>query len=231
VQPEIAFEMGYRSAAAGFFFDGMELIAALAPALGGVDALRGGVELLFAVREQTNDDTDFVASLCSRAFNQHWPPPRGVDAYRHLLTTGVFEIVNRWSYIDDIKQVNRLQAWFYAGFGLGRGETVARGLALLIRLRDIAGADAAPLPQTPESLRRMSAEAAKQMATASAEDDLRAVRPLFEDSATRLQSLALALQAPLEQLVAPATFDDDLAAFVSTASRVRLDFRTTAAIR
>lgn len=229
MQPEIAFEMGYRSAAAGFFFDGMELVAALAPGMGGVDALRGGIELLFAARDRTNDDTDFVASICGRAFGQHWPSPRTVDAYRHLLTTGVFEIVNRWSYIDDIKQVNRLQAWFYAGFGLGRGETVARGVALLVRMRDIAGA-AAPLPQMPENLRRMAAEAAKQMGTAAAEDDLRAVQPLFDDAARRLQGLALALQAPLDAITPPATFDDDLAAFEATATKVRVDFRTAAAL-
>ena len=72
----------------------------------------------------------------------------------------------------------------------------------------------------------MAAEAAKQMVTASAEDDLRAVRPLFEDAARRMQGIALALQARLADITPPVTFDDDLVAFEQTARKVRVDFRT-----
>lgn len=190
--------MGYKSAAAGFFFDGMEIIAALAPGAGGIDSLHGAIALLFPERDRVNTHMDEIADLCTRAFGQPWHAPRGVDEYRMLLRLGVFEIVNRWSYIKDIKTVNQLQAWFYAGFGLGRAETVFRGLQLQARLFEIVG-ESAPLPDMPVNLGRMAREGARQMDTAAEEDDLRGVRPLFEDCARRLRNVAAQCDSPLAE--------------------------------
>lgn len=220
--PETAYQMGFRSAACGFFFDGLEIIAATSTQIpGGIDALRGGLELLFRERDDVNEHMAWVAALVGRAFKQPVAPPTEVDAYRSLLQGGVFEIVNRWSYIADIKQVTRLQAWFYAGFGLGRALTVTRGLQLFSRLREVAGDG--PVYQMPDHLRRMAAESAKQMAVAAEEDDLRSVRPHFEDAARRMQRVAIQLQAESNQIVYTQDNDDDVAAFQASARRIDLD--------
>lgn len=222
MHPGEAFHMGWQSASAGYFFDGMEMIAALAPGAGGIEPLQGAVELLLPVRDTVNTRMDDLARLCSAAFGRTWTAPRSVDEYRLLLRHGVFEIVNRWSYIADIQTVNRLQAWFYAGFGLGRGETVFRGLRLHARLHEIVG-DAPPLPDMPLNLGRMAREGARQMSTAAEEDDLRTVRPLFEDCARRLDGAARHCSGPLAE-PRPRMFEEDLAAVLDTARRVELDF-------
>ena len=217
-----AFEMGYRSAAAGFFFDSMEIVAALAPSMGGVEALRGAFELLFRERDRVNEDMAWLTQLCQSAYGTPIVTPQGVDDYRSLLVGRVFDIVNHWSYIDDIKQVNRLQAWFYAGFGLGRGDSVTRGLRMFERLHTIAG-EREPLPAMPTQLHRMAAEAARQMDVASKEDDLRQVRPLFDEAAQRLQSLCLLLQRPHADVRWAEQHKDDLEHYADTVRKVRLD--------
>lgn len=222
MRPPQAFDMGWQSASAGYFFDGMEIIAALAPSLGGLDPLHGAIALLFPERDRVNTSMDQLAALCSSAFREPWPPPRSVDDYRHLLRNGVFEIVNRWSFIQDIHTVNRLQAWFYAGFGLGRAETVARGLVLRERLVEIAG-DTPPLPDMPENLRRMALEGARQMDTAAREDDLAAVRPLFLACAQALEELAEIAAVPAGRPGAAARIGEALDLFTDTARKVQLD--------
>jgi hypothetical protein len=214
--------MAWRTAASGYFFDSLELIAALAPAMGGVEALRGAFELLFSQRDRVNADMAWVTRLCEAAYQQPIEVPTGVDAYRALLTGRVFDIVNHWSYIPDIKQVNRLQAWFYAGFGLGRAEAVTRAIRLFERLHTIAGLRE-PLPQVPIHLGRMGAEAVRQMEVASQEDDLRNVRPFFEDSARRLQTACLLLQREPEAIVWSRALDDDLLAYADAARKIQLD--------
>ena len=226
MRPQEAFEMGYRSAASGFFFDGMEIIAALAPGAGGVDNLRGAFELLFPERDRVNDNMRWLADLCTAAYGKVVEPPAGVDGYRTLLQDGVFDIVNRWSFIADIKQVSQLQAWFYAGFGLGRAETVMLATQLMVRLRDLVQ-HAEPLPSMPTRLQRMAAEGAQQMVTASGEDDLIAVRPLFEDVAGRLRRLAVALQRSLADVEWDDTYAESLVAARETARKVRIDFQTS----
>lgn len=223
MQPEQAYLMGYRTASCGFFFDGMEIIAAASPHVsGGVDAMRGAIELLFAERDAVNDRLGEVASLVSVAFSTPTATPTTVDGYRALMQGGVFEIVNRWSYIADIKQVTRLQAWFYAGFGLGRSETVTKAIRLFERLRDIVP-EGTPVDQMPENLRRMASEAAKQMEVAAEEDDLRSVRPLFEDAARRMKRATLQLQAERATIAFTADNVDDLAALDDAARKIALD--------
>ena len=212
-----AFHMGYRAGACGFFYDGMEMIAALAPELGGVEALRGAFGLLFAERDRVNAHMAWTAELCSRAFRVSVSPPDGVDAYRALLREGVFEIVNRWSYIEDIKTVTRLQAWFYCGFGLGRCETVYKGVALMARLVDIAGT-VSPVDQMPGNLVRMAQEAGKQIDIASDEDDFSAQRPLLKAVAADIQATAIWLQGELTTL-RPEALDADRLARVADAER------------
>lgn len=220
--PGQALELGYRTAAAGFFFDGLELIAGCAPLCGGIDNLRGGFELLLPERDGVNADMDWLAEVCSGAFGRTWSPPRGVDDYRLMLTHGVFEIVNRWSYIADVKQVTRLQAWFYAGFGLGRARTVLLGVRLLDRLRErVTGPS--PLDDTPGNLHRLAVEAAKQMQVAGEEDDLSRVRPLLEDAARRAQGLSLLVQRQRHELLWTEACNDDLRALDDTARALRLD--------
>jgi hypothetical protein len=219
--------MGYRAAAAGFFFDGMELVAALAPrAPGGIDGLRGGVELLFRERDAVNDHTRWLASLVEAAFQHPTAPPTTVDGYRTLLTAGVFEIVNRWSYIADLHTVNRLQAWFYAGFGLGRGTTVLKGVALAARLFEIVG-EGTPADDAPGNLQRLAAESAKQLDVSAREDDLVSVRPLLLDAADRMKRASIALLRPLPQV----RFGDeerlDLEALADVRRRVELDLAGT----
>lgn len=223
MKPGDAFELGYRTAASGFFFDGMEMIAALAPGAGGIDALRHAIALLFDARDRVNADMAHVAGMVAGAYGRPFEAPRDVDGYRLLLTDRVFDIVNRWSYIADIQQVNQLQAWFYAGFGLGRAETVTRGIALFERLRELTGV-IPPLDQMPANLSRMAAEASKQMETAAAEDDLSALRPLFDDAAGRLRATALLLRRDPDDIGIDEARTDDLRAFVDLAHRVRLDF-------
>jgi hypothetical protein len=134
----------------------------------------------------------------------------------------VFEIVNRWSYIADIKQVNRLQAWFYAGFGLGRAETVTRAIQLTARIREIVEGSS-EADQSPEKLQRLAAEAVKQIEVAAEEDDLRSVRPLFDDAARRLKRTSVALLGDFEALAADPTLADDLVAYEDLARRIALD--------
>ncbi len=222
MQPYRAFEMGHDAASSGFFFDGMELVAALSVRVGGFDPLRGALELLFAQRDPVGMSMKRVATLVGQGFGRSTPPPTGVDAYRRLLEEGVFEIVNRWSYIEDIKEVNRLQAWFYAGFGLGRGATVLRGLEMIPRLFDVTG-HGTELDTMPARIQRMAIEAAKQMETAAEEHDLTAVRPLFQDAARRLKHLSIVLHRPIEDLVWTEERHGDLMVLEDTARKVRLD--------
>jgi hypothetical protein len=222
MKPTEAFELGWRSADSGFFFDAMEIIAAVSTEVGGFDALRHPLELVFLARDPVQEHTAWLASVCSSAFGTPLSAPAGVDDYRSLLTDYVFEIVNRWSYIADIRRVNQLQAWFYAGFGLGRASTVLRALQLYPRLLDVAPASDAVLSM-PARLQRMAAEAAKQMDVASAEDDLRSVTPLFEDVSRRLKARALSLQRADGVHASEASLQEDLDVFADTARRVRLD--------
>ncbi len=225
--PETAYHMGFRTAASGFFFDGMEMIAACSTRMpGGIDGLRGGLELLFRDRDAVNEHMAWVAQLVSAAFRHPTTPPTGVDDYRQLMQAGVFEIVNRWSYIQDIKQVTRLQAWFYAGFGLGRAQTVTKGVELYDRLRDIVPAGT-QLADMPDNLRRMAAECAKQMDVAAQEDDLRSVRPLFEDSARRMHRVAIQLQGEHSAIVYASDNADDAVALVESARKIALDLAPT----
>lgn len=216
-----AYALGHDTAASGFFFDGMEMVAAASPdATDGIDGLRGSVELLFAQRDRTNDRMTALARVVSSAFGAPVGPPTAVDAYRTLMTEGVFEIVNRWSYIADIKQVTRLQAWFYAGFGLGRAETATRGVQLLERLHETVGATPA-VSQMPTRLGRLAAEASKQLDVASDEDDLRSVRPLLKSAADRVRGVALATARSIEEI----RFDyaDDLVFYADTDRKIRID--------
>jgi hypothetical protein len=218
-----AYEMGHDAAACGFFFDGMELVAAVSPRVpGGLDGLRGAIELLFAQRDAVNARTARMAQKVGAAFDRPTAPPTTVDAYRTMLESGVFEIVNRWSYIADIKQVNRLQAWFYAGFGLGRAETVTRAIQLTARIREIVEGSS-EADQSPEKLQRLAAEAVKQIEVAAEEDDLRSVRPLFDDAARRLKRTSVALLGDFEALAADPTLADDLVAYEDLARRIALD--------
>lgn len=218
-----AYRMGQQTAACGFFFDGMEIVAAVSPHVpGGVDALRGALELLFRERDAVNASMASVSALVSAAFSRPTSPPTTVDGYRELMQAGVFEIVNRWSYIADIKQVTRLQAWFYAGFGLGRAETVVKGVRMFTRLRDVVP-DGTPLQQMPDNLRRMAAEAARQIEVAAAEDDLRSVRPLFEDAARRARRVAVELQAEPSAIGFGAEHEEDLRALADTGRKITLD--------
>lgn len=200
--------MGWRTADAGFFFDSMEMIAALSTSTGGFDRLRGGIELIFADRDRVNDHMAWLCARVDAAFRTSVDRPTTVDAYRFLMTTYVFEIVNRWSLIADIKTVNRLQAWFYAGFGLGRARTGLRGIGLFDRCFPIVG-DTLPLNQMPENLRRMLAEASKQMEVAAAEDDFSAVRPLLTECVARVRGAALhTMRAPADLVWTEALADD-----------------------
>lgn len=222
MRPVTAFDLGYRSARSGFFFDAMELLAFVAPSVGGVDALKHPMELLFRRRDETRTDMEWVADLVGQAYRRPCSAPSGVDEYRALLTDQVFDIVNRWSFIEDIKTVNRLQAWFYAGFGLGRTETVCRAFELLIRLRDIQPADRSAIEAALPRLQRLAAEASRQLEIPATEDDLSAVEPLLLDAARAAQALSLRAQRPLDQLTAVAADADTLASCHDTAQRIRV---------
>lgn len=223
MRPVAAFDLGYRSARSGFFFDAMELVAFVAPSVGGIDALRHAIEPIFAARNRTRDDMDWVTSLLSQAYRTPLSAPAGVDDYRELLTGRVFDVVNRWSFIDDIKTVNRLQAWFYAGFGLGRTDTVLCGIELLVRLRDTAGADVGPVRHAMAPMQRLAAEAARQLEVPAQEDDLQGVRPLLEQAAQHARSLSLRLQRPLELIDTSSSDAHTLEFLADVASRIRID--------
>ncbi len=207
--PAQALELGARTASAGFFFDALELIAACSPQVGGIDALRGAIEVIFPERDRTNDDMAHVAALLTAAFGRRWDAPRAVDDYRVLLRDGVFEVVNRWSYIRDIAEVNRLQAWFYAGFGVGRARTALLGLRLFERLRDLVPSPS-PADQAPENLHRLAVEAAKQMAVPAEEHELARVAPLLGDLVQRTQSAALVLLRERSEIAWSPALDETL---------------------
>jgi hypothetical protein len=192
VTPREAFELGWLSSSPGFFFDGMEVVAAAAPIAGGLERLTGAVALLQAEAPAGFDRLDRARELVSAAFGRVWELPRGVDAYRLFLTAGVFEIVNRWSYLSDIRQVTRLQAWFYCGFGLGRADAVLLALPLLERVREVIGV-AGPVETMPDSLQRLLAEAISQVEVPAREADFDALRPLLLDTADRLKPVAVRL--------------------------------------
>lgn len=216
-----AYALGHDTAAAGFFFDGMEMVAAASPdASGGIDGLRGAVELLFAQRDRTNEQMVALTRTVVAAFGSPVTPPTTVDAYRTLMTEGVFEIVNRWSYIADIKQVTRLQAWFYAGFGLGRADTAMRGVQLLERLHELVG-PTDTVVQMPTRLGRLAAEASKQLDVAAEEDDLRSVRPLLESAADRSRGVALLTSRPINTIQFGHT--EDLEFLTDADRKIRLD--------
>ena len=222
MKPFDAFQMGYDAASSGFFFDGMELMAALSVRVGGFDPLKHGLELLFRQRDPVSEAMKRVAFTISHGFNRPTPPPVGVDDYRRLLEEGVFEIVNRWSYIKDIKQVNRLQAWFYAGFGLGRGATVIRGMGLIPRLYEVVG-DGTELDSMPSRIQRMAIEGAKQLEIAAEEDDLQSVRPLLEDAAQRLKHVSVMLHREAPAIQWSPELAEDLSVIEDTARKVQLD--------
>jgi hypothetical protein len=220
--PAEAYALGYDTAAPGFFFDGMEMIAAVSPACGGIEPLRGGVELLFAERDPVSARLGRVAAGMSTLFGQPFETPTTVDEYRHLMTAGVFEVVNRWSYIDDIKTVNQLQAWFYAGFGLGRVETVIKGFRLFERLYEIVGAGTI-LDTMPERLRRLAAEAAKQLEVAGDEADLASVRPLLHAASDRAKHAAVVAQRSPKAIEWTAELRADLEFLADVRRKLDLD--------
>ena len=192
MQPAQAFELGYLPAASGFFFDGMEVVAAASPAAGGLEPLTHAFTLVADDALATRERMEALCALVGAAHSVAWPLPNGVDDYRLLLTNGVFDIVNRWSYIADAKQMGRLQAWFYLGFGIGRASSVLQALPLLMRLRDTIGT-AEPVPSMCESLRSLLAEAIRQLELAAREADLDAVRPELMAVADALKPVAIRL--------------------------------------
>ena len=192
MQPAQAFELGYLPAASGFFFDGMEVVAAASPAAGGLEPLTHAFTLVADDALATRERMEALCALVGAAHSVAWPLPNGVDDYRLLLTNGVFDIVNRWSYIADAKQMGRLQAWFYLGFGIGRASSVLQALPLLMRLRDTIGT-AEPVPSMCESLRSLLAEAIRQLELAAREQDLDAVRPELMALSDALKPVAIRL--------------------------------------
>lgn len=192
MQPAQAFELGYLPAASGFFFDGMEVVAAASPAAGGLEPLTHAFTLVADDALATRERMEGLCALVGAAHSVAWPLPNGVDDYRLLLTNGVFDIVNRWSYIADAKQMGRLQAWFYLGFGIGRASSVLQALPLLMRLRDTIGT-AEPVPSMCESLRSLLAESIRQLELAAREADLDAVRPELMAVADALKPVAIRL--------------------------------------
>jgi hypothetical protein len=192
MQPAQAFELGYLPAASGFFFDGMEVVAAASPAAGGLEPLSHAFTLVADDALATRDRMEALCALVGAAHSVAWPLPNGVDDYRLLLTNGVFDIVNRWSYIADAKQMGRLQAWFYLGFGIGRASSVLQALPLLMRLRDTIGT-AEPVPSMCESLRSLLAESIRQLELAAREQDLDAVRPELMALSDALKPVAIRL--------------------------------------
>ena len=192
MQPAQAFELGYLAAASGFFFDGMEVVAAASPAAGGLEPLSHAFTLVADDALATRDRMEALCALVGAAHSVVWPLPNGVDDYRLLLTNGVFDIVNRWSYIADAKQMGRLQAWFYLGFGIGRASSVLQALPLLMRLRDTIGT-AEPVPSMCESLRSLLAESIRQLELAAREQDLDAVRPELLALSDALKPVAIRL--------------------------------------
>lgn len=192
MQPAQAFELGYLAAASGFFFDGMEVVAAASPAAGGLEPLSHAFTLVADDALATRERMEALCALVGTAHSVTWPLPNGVDDYRLLLTNGVFDIVNRWSYIADAKQMSRLQAWFYLGFGIGRASSVLQALPLLMRLRDTIGT-AEPVPSMCESLRSLLAESIRQLELAAREQDLDAVRPELLALSDALKPVAIRL--------------------------------------
>ena len=192
MQPAQAFELGYLAAASGFFFDGMEVVAAASPAAGGLEPLSHAFTLVADDALATRNRMEALCALVGAAHSVAWPLPNGVDDYRLLLTNGVFDIVNRWSYIADAKQMGRLQAWFYLGFGIGRASSVLQALPLLMRLRDTIGT-AEPVPSMCESLRSLLAESIRQLELAAREADLDAVRPELMALSDALKPVAIRL--------------------------------------
>ena len=192
MQPAQAFELGYLAAASGFFFDGMEVVAAASPAAGGLEPLSHAFTLVADDALATRERMEALCALVGTAHSVTWPLPNGVDDYRLLLTNGVFDIVNRWSYIADAKQMGRLQAWFYLGFGIGRASSVLQALPLLMRLRDTIGT-AEPVPSMCESLRSLLAESIRQLELAAREQDLDAVRPELLALSDALKPVAIRL--------------------------------------
>lgn len=207
-----AFEMGLRSARPGLLFDTMEMVAAMSVTLGGFDRLESFVRTLAQLQQRSMEDLEWVSALIRGAYGIPYEVPDSVDAYRTMLTDRVFDIVNRWSYIDDIHTVTRLQAWFYCGFGLGRGITVLRGLRYFEDLRNIAGI-VAPLEQMPRQLSRLAQEAARQLQTVSEEDDFSAVEHSLHDAASMLDAVALRCAGDPDGLTLPSSLSQDILQF------------------
>lgn len=199
MQPAQAFELGYLAAASGFFFDGMEVVAASSPAAGGLEPLTHAFTLVSDDAIETRARMSELCRLVGAAHGVEWPIPAGVDDYRLLLTNGVFDIVNRWSYIADVRLVARLQSWFYLGFGLGRAASVLRAVPLLVRLRDVVGT-AEPVPSMGERLRGLLAESIRQLELAAREQDLDPIRPLLMAASDSLKPVAVRLLASPEVL-------------------------------
>lgn len=223
MQTSDAFEMGLRSARPGLFFDTMEIVAALSVSLGAFDRLEPFVRTLQDMQATSAEDLEWVARLASAAYRQPIDVPRGVDGYRTFLREGIFEIVNRWSYIQDIHTVTQLQAWFYAGFGLARANTVFRGFRVFEALRNVAGI-LSPLDQAPLQLSRMAEEAARQLQVVAQEHDFDRVRVLFMAQAHVLDSYALRLRGEPDAITLPTTLANDLQETQELIHRLRLDF-------
>lgn len=218
-----AFEMGLRSARPGLLFDTMELVAAMSVSAGGFDRLESFVRTLAQLQQRSGEDLEWITRLCSAAFQQPIGMPRSVDGYRQLLTERVFEIVNRWSYIQDIQTVTRLQAWFYCGFGLGRAVTVLQGFQYFEALRNQVGL-ISPLDQMPTNLERMAAESARQLETVAKEDDFSRLRPLFLDIARILDGYAFRLAEPAASLALPPSLPHDQQLVEELIQQCRIEF-------
>lgn len=207
-----AFEMGLRSARPGLLFDTMEMVAAMSVSLGGFDRLESFVRTLSELQQESMEDLQWLRELISGAYGRAYEMPDSVDAYRSMLTDRVFDIVNRWSYIDDFHTVTRLQAWFYCGFGLGRGVTVLRGLQYFEDLRNVGGV-VPPLDQMPLQLSRMAQEAARQLQTVSEEDDFSAIEQVLHQAVAVLDGYAMRCQAAAQKVNIPRNLAQDVAYF------------------
>lgn len=182
--------LGYRSAAAGYFFDAMELVAWLSVDIGGIDALQPIIRDLEIARHEADE---FLKS----ATPGHDPSVRTVDEYRTFLQMHAFAAVEALAQRTELEGTMRLQAAFYAGFGFGRFRSTLLGVRLFQRLTELAP-DANALKAVPARLNSLADEAVRQFAIARREPGLHPAHPRMDG----LLTMAPRITANAEDLLA-----------------------------
>lgn len=171
-------ELGFRAASAGFHFDAIELVTALANEVEENDVLAPVLPILRYSGQHAQSELEQLRSSFRIGVTR---AVRDTEGYRALLTDEIFPLVENLATLTSYAQAQEHQAAFYAGFGMGRFRSIFRGVLLFQRLMDLPGlSDTRTLGSVPTQLNDLAQEAVRQFLITRRNEDLGVVHPWLD---------------------------------------------------